>query len=234
MAQDIRAAALHVSPPGRAQARIAAGGIHLGLLIMCVSAVYTGWQRAVVSLPQWGVMVLVAAALLVGAFCCGVGTLKRTWLRFTLMLTGLLCLSLCYDPQLASIPRLGGELPADFASTYPSIALLGIVIALVSWLAYRGFGGEDPRDGVPLRPAVGLTTGLICLLAVGLYFLLHGTHDLALSESLRPILVTAQGGVLAAILLGIGGRPGIGRAPHVYLALTLLLACARNMAFPMQ
>lgn len=217
----------------RAQWLPAAVGIHLGLGIVCFSAVYTGWQTVIITYPQWAVMLGVAAALGYAAFAPRRGQPRRMWVRLTLALAGLLALRLCYDPQIAAIPRLGEELPRAFLDTYPGIALIGVVIALVCWAMFWNAGGELGLGTIPFRRSVAAAAGLVVLLAVVAHLLLHGPHDLPLSLTLRPILVVLQGAALVYVLLGIGGGPGVRRAPHVYFALTLILAFARNMAFPM-
>ena len=216
----------------RSVPRLVAGtGIHLGLLIVCGSAAYTGWQRSIVTLPQWAVMLAVAVALLVGGLT---GRLQRTWVRLALALAGLLCLKLSYDPQITAIPRLAEGLPPAFTETYPSIALVGIVILFLSWVAYRSTGGEHGLGVIPMRWSSLLAAALVTATAAVAYMLLHQAHDLAPSAALRPALMAAQAGCLVAPLLSSGGGPVVGRAPHVYLALALIAAFARNMAFPME
>lgn len=211
----------------------AAVGMHIGLGIVCFSAVYTGWQTVIITYPQWAVMLGVALALGYAGLAPERGQARRLWVRLTLGLAGLLAFRLCYDPQIADIPRLGEELPRAFLDTYPGIALIGIIIALVCWALYRNAGGELRLGTIPFRRSVAAAMGLVVALAIVSYLLLHGTHHLPLSLTLRPILAVLQGGALVYVLLGIGGGPGVGRAPHNYFALTLALAFARNMAFPM-
>ena len=211
----------------------AAVGIHLGLGIVCFSAVYTGWQTVIITYPQWAVMLGVALVLAYAGLTPARGQARRLWVRLTLGLAGLLAFRLCYDPQIANIPRLGEELPRAFLDTYPGIALIGVVIALACWVLYRNAGGELGLGTIPFRRSVAAVLGLVVVLAVVAHLLLHGPHDLPLSMTLRPILAVLQGGALVYVLLGIGGGPGVGRAPHIYFALTLALAFARNMAFPM-
>ena len=218
----------------RAQALPGAIGIHLALLALCVSAVYTPWQRSVVTLPQWGVALLVAVALLVGAVTGGARGVRRPCVRLLLALAGLLALKLSYDPQLAAIPGLSDKLPQTFLDTYPGLALVAVAVLLIAWLAYRGAQGEHGMGAVPLRHSAVAALGLAAASAVVAYLMLHTTHDLPSSATLRTLLMVAQAGCLTVVLPGIGGGPGIGRAPHIYLALALILAFARNMAFPME
>ncbi len=209
----------------------AALGMHIGLAVVCGSAVYTGWQRAIVTLPQWGVMLLVAAALLAAALWRRSGMEKQVWVRGCLALAGLLLLFLCYDPQLGAIGPLADLLPAPLVFAYPSIALPAILLTFICWIAYRRGGGE-PAEVVPFRAAAWWAMGLIAALALFAYAVLHGPHSLALESTLRPILAATQGGLLVIVLTGIGGGPAVRRAPHVYMALALVLAFARNIAYP--
>ena len=216
-----------VEPP---QALPAALGIHVGLAIVCASAVYTTWQRSIVTLPQWAAMLAVAFVLLATALPGGPDAVRRAVVRFTLALAGLLVFCLCYDPQIESFERVRDSLSATFLSTNPSIALVGVAIAFFSWLAYRSFGGERGSGAIPYRRSVTIATGLVILLALFMYAMLHDTHNLAASETLKPVMVFAQGGALVVVLLGIGGGPGVRKAPHVYLALALIAAFVRNLA----
>jgi hypothetical protein len=226
-------------PPGRAShrgqlaARVAAVAMHGGLLTVCASAVFTGWQRSIVSIPQWGATLLVAVALAASAATAR-GHLGHTVPRLLLALGGLMAFGLAYDPQLTAIPRLGSEVPEAFASAQPGVALLGTLVLLVAWLAYRSAGGESASPWPPFRTASIAATGLVLATAAFMFMLLHRSMGLPVSEALRPALALAQGGVLATVLTGSSGGPGIGAAPHYYLALSLVLAFARNMAFPME
>jgi hypothetical protein len=227
---------------GRRSASRAAGsqwlppaiGMHVGLAIVCASALYTAWQPTIITLPQWAVMILVGATLV------GVGLSRRrgleckSWVQLALGLAGLLVLRLCYEPQIGGIPRLGEELPQAFRDAYPSIALVGTAIAVVCWLAYRSAGGERGLTPPSFRHSAAGAAGLVMLLALVAFFILHRTHDLPASELLRPVLAAAQGGGLVVVLVGIGGGPGVRKSPHLYLGLTLLLAFVRNLAFPAQ
>lgn len=236
MVQDSGHIEVHVPPAGRAQALPAAIGMHIGLGIVCGSAIYTAWQTAIVSYAQWAVMLALGAAL-VAAGVIGyrrAGLLRRTPTRSALAMGGLLAFSLCYDPQLEAIPRLGEDLPETFLATYPSIALIGVVIAFISWLAYRSTGGEVGLGVIPFRRSSVVAVGMVWALAMVMCLLLRGAHDLPAGDSLRPVLVALQAGGLVVTLLGIGGGPAVRGAPHIYIGLALILAFARNMAFPME
>ncbi|NSW57327.1 MAG: hypothetical protein HPY44_15030 [Armatimonadetes bacterium] len=216
------------------QALPAAVGIHLGMAIVCFSAVYTGWQSTIVTMPQWAVMLLVGVGLIYCGLRRGAATAVRCHVRMLLALGGLMAFQLCYEPQLANIPRFGEELPEVFTSTYPSIAIVGATVMLVSWLLYVGGGGQLPLGVIPLRNSVGIAVSLVAGIALFCYFMLHGPHDLFFAEALRPMLRAAQAGIIAGVLLSVGGGPGIHRIPHLYIGLTLVLAFLRNLAFPMQ
>jgi hypothetical protein len=207
--------------------------MHLGLLTVCASAVYTGWQRSIVTLPQWMAILLVSVALATSAVVAR-GHLAHTVPRLLLALAGLMALGLSYDPQLAVIPRLGNELPEAFTSAQPGIALLGTLVLLLAWLAYRSAGGESASPWPPFRTASLVATGLVLATAAFMFILLHRSMGLPVSEVLRPALALAQGGIIATVLAGTSGGPGVDTAPHYCLALSLVLAFARNMAFPME
>lgn len=224
----------HTGAPGRLPRGLAAAGMHLGLLTVCFSAVFTGWQRSIVTLPQWGVILLVAAALL-AAGCWGGGRLLgRTPTRLLLTLAGLMALGLCYEPQLAASPWIAERLPEAVLSAQPGIALVGTTVLLLSWLAYLGARGERAGAWPQFRVAAGVATGLVLATSAFTYMLLHPAMGWPAAEALRPVLCLAQAGVVCIVLAGTSGAPGIRMGPHIYLGLTLILAFARNLLFPME
>lgn len=209
-------------------------GMHLGLLTVCAAAVFTGWQRTIVSLPQWGAMLLVAVGLAVMSLWGGGRHLGRTPTRLLLTLGGLMVLGLGYDPQLAAIPGLGAHLPETLLSAQPSISMIGAVVLLVAWFGYVSAGGEDGVHWPQFRVAALAASGLTLAVIVFNYLLLHSVMDLPAAEALRPALSLAQAGALSVVLAGTSGGPGIRMAPHLYLSLALILAFARNLVFPME
>lgn len=231
MSAEGRRLETHVPRVGQRDAIPPAVGIHVGLAILCASAIYTRWQLAFINQAQWAVMVAVAVALLWVCMCRRPQVVTDTWARLCLALAGLWVLRLAYDPQLSAIPRLGEDLPETFRATYPGIGLVGVVIALLSWLIYRSVGGELDLGPAPFRLPALVATGAVMGMALVALALLRPAHGLPASETLRPMLAALQGGGLVIMLLGIGGGPGVGRLPHLYLALTLIAACVRNLAF---
>lgn len=217
----------------RTQAIPGAVGIHVGLAILCFSTVYSSWQRVIFTLPQWGAVLLVAAALLYAGLRRGPRTAVRTWSRLLLALGGVMAFRLAYSPSLDSIPRLAEELPAALLETYPGIGLIGVAVALVFWGLWASAGGHLPLGIIPFRKSILLAGGLAVGCALLAYFLLRGPHDLFVSESLGPILRILQVTGLSAMLVSIGGGAGVGRAPHIYIGLSLIAAFIRNIAFPM-
>jgi hypothetical protein len=217
----------------RAQAIPGAIGMHVGLAILCFSTVYSSWQRVIFTLPQWGAVLIVAVALLYAGLRPGPRTALRAWVRLLLALGGLMAFRLAYSPSLDSIPRLAEDLPAPLLETYPGIGIIGVAIALVFWGLWASAGGHLPLGIIPFRRSALLAGGLAVGCAVLTYFLLSGPHDLFVSETLGPVLRIVQVTGLSAMLVSIGGGAGGGRAPHVYIALSLIAAFVRNIAFPM-
>lgn len=234
MSENEPVATVAVPTKSRPRVPVATIGVHLGLAMVCVSAIYTDWQRSMVTYPQWGVMLLTAGALLYVGLSRKPGVPQRGWARMTLALGGLLAFRLCYLPQLESIPRLAELLPAALLETYPSIALVGVIIALISWLLYaRSDAGEQARP-VPLLRSALLASALLLAIAAFNWLVVGRHHELMASEVLRPALIIVQGAGLLIVLLSMQGGPGIKRAPHIYIALSLVAAFIRNMAFPTQ
>ncbi len=220
-------------PPMRGAILPGAVGLHLGLAVVCCSAVYTGWQRSIITAPQWGVILLLAASLVVAAVSRR-EVAAHPWARLGLALAALWVLRLCYDPQLEALaPGVAGVLPGAFMATCPGLSLIGVLIVLLAGAAYvraAGRTADEPR----FAAATVTMAGLLVACSLVAYALLRGPHELPAAEMLRPVLTVIQGGVLVYLVPAAAGGPAVGRTPYWLLALTLVLAFARNMAFPME
>jgi hypothetical protein len=84
---------------------------------------------------------------------------------------------------------------------------------------------------LPMRRSAVLAGGLVIALSLVSYLILHRPHDLPPADTLRNVVMAMQAAALVVILMGVGGGRGVGRAPHVYLAVTLIAAFVRNLVF---
>jgi hypothetical protein len=206
-------------------------GVHVGLLIVCASCVYTlepllfGFSRR-----QW----LGFAALglvLVGAvaFTGGRAAASRAG-RLLLGLGAGLVLWLAYKPLLEDLPGLSGVVPAGLAQLEPGIGLVGLGIALIFWLVYRGVAREGIRPGAPFRRAVLASAALVLVLAAVMYLSLRGLYDLGGGlESLILTYYVVQYAVLLLICVEMSGAAGVGGLAHLYVGAALVIAVGRNL-----
>jgi hypothetical protein len=212
------------------QAWVLAAFTHLGLLAVCASAVYT-LQPPDFPRGRWMALALLAlAALAQAAISRGRAALSSNGKSLTALLAGAV-LSLSYDPQVANWPGVGEKLPAWLSGLNPSLATVGVVWAGVCGAIYLGafHTHQRGRHPAPYVWTVLATAALIMLGGVATYVVLSRVYEV---DSLSLGLLVSQAvqyGWLLAVVLGLSGRIGVGATMPVYLALTVLLALARNL-----
>ena len=115
----------------------------------------------------------------------------------------------------------------------------GLAAGLVLSLTYDPQLSDLPVLGslVPASLAdvhLGVATlGVVWAAILGLAYLALGRfYELETLHLVMLISNVVQYYLLVLVVMGMSGRSGVGRALQVYLALTLLLACARNLALP--
>jgi hypothetical protein len=221
-----RKALSHQPPPTRALAALT----HLGLLAVCASAAYT-LQPPTFSRQRWAALVLLALAAMVhAAVTRGRGALADSGKCLTALLAGV-ALSLSYDPQLADLPGVGEKLPAWLSAINPSLATVGVALAGLCGAIYLAatHASHPGRPPAPYGRTVLTAAALVVLCGVGTFVALSRLYDL---DSLAVVLLVSQAvqyAWLLAVVLGMSGRAGVGATMQVYLALTVLLALARNL-----
>jgi hypothetical protein len=201
-------------------------GVHLGLLLICVSAVYT--RQYGFSMLRWsGIGALGLVLLGSGLATRGLVALTK-WGRLLLALAAGLLLALAYEPQLAEIPLLGrmGDLP------YLPVSLgsVGVALVLIFWLLCHLAQAEMGMLSPPFRQAVLVTGAALVGLAALLYFLFAPLYDMEGGEPTRLVVFNVfQYTVLLAGVVSTSGGPGIRGWPLLYLGLALLGAVAHNL-----
>jgi hypothetical protein len=228
---DASATTGFVMPPRPgASARVLAALTHVGLLVVCASAVYT-LQPSTMGQRSWLALALVALGALVQVVMTrGRSGASAGGKTVTALLAGIV-LSLAYDPQLGNLPGLGEKLPTWLADLSPGVALLGVL-----WAALWGYG-LLARVGPPYGPAQPtpyvrpLLTGAVLVggLAVVMFVVLGRVYEVDPLPVTMLVSQVVQYAALLGVVLGVTGRPGVGSGATLYLAVTVLAALARNL-----
>lgn len=206
-------------------------GVHVGLLVVCASCVYTLEPLLFAfSRRQWLAFAVLGLALIGAvAFTGGRAAASRA-ARLLLALGAGLALWLAYRPLLEELPGLSGLLPPGLAQLQPGMGLVGLVIALIFWLVYRGVAPAGIRPGAPFRRAVLASAGLLLVLAAVMYLGLRGLYDLGGGlESLILTYYVVEYAVLLVISVEMSGAAGVGGLAHLYVGAALVIAAGRNL-----
>lgn len=203
--------------------------VHLGLLAVCVSAVMT------LQPPTWpgrkwlGVGVLALVLISYALVTRGRSAFTAHGKLLTALAAGIV-LSLAYEPQLSTWGRLGEVMPSWLADTAPGLGMVGALWAGFWGLVYLGLVHRDHRHGVVFGWPVALSAVLVAGLGLVTFIGLGAVYEIEpyyLSLLLGNVV---QYGLLLSVVIGLSGRIGIGSGMQLYLALTLLLAIARNLS----
>jgi len=214
----------------RAVAPYLAGGVHLGYLLVCISAAVTQ-QTAEFPRRAWIPPLAVGLALVL-AFLATRGRIAfARWGRLLLALGIGLAFSLTYDPQLADLPGLGWVADTPLGQLNPSLAALGSVLVLVFWLATAAAGGERMQRPVPFRRALTIGAALVVVTGALTRSYLAGYYE-GVSDTFETYDLmqrALQYTILIGAALGLSGARGVRGWPHLYVGLALLAGFARNM-----
>jgi hypothetical protein len=203
--------------------------MHLGLALLAGSALLSK-QAPPLSVKQSGGLVVAALALRIWQARergrAGVGEGPR-------LLTALAAALLW---SLAHAPRLSGWAPEGTGAhdllgyLQVSLGTVGVLVAFLSWLAYRAAGGEKTVGSVPARWAALGAGALIIIQALYAYFMLSGRYGSGGDLSVGIVSFQAlQFMALMTVVLGTLGGPLVKRAPGWYLGAALLLVAAVNL-----
>ncbi len=224
---ELRPPPLH--PAHRRQISLLSGLMHAGLALVAVSAVWT--VQPGMTPRQWGAYLLVALAMLIWAAVtrgrCGF----QDGGKLVTALGGALVLRLARDPQLAAIPSLGDSLPSWVVAVAPGLAMLGLLLAAICGLlfvrtlnAYLGHGHESPFVW-----AVNWSAALVVTLSLIAFFTMRRFYEIEDAALIVLLAGTLQYYLMTRLLLSASGRTTVGAGPQVYLAVTILFACGRNL-----
>lgn len=221
---------LELQPRHRREVSTLANLMHVGLLLVCASAIYT-LQPPTIGMERWLGLGLLAIILLVWAAA------TRGRCAFTdggKLLTALaagIVLNLAYEPQLANLGNFGENMPSWAMGLAPGLAMAGVILAASFGLWYLRTLNNYLRHGHTAPFRWGLHAAFLLVIALGLItFLaldrLYQMEPMDLSALLGNAL---QYYLLLLIVINVSGRTGVGAVMQVYFAATLLLALARNV-----
>ena len=204
-------------------------GIHLGLGLVCFSAVYTR-QPADFTVLRWAGVAAVGLVLIVSAAITkGIVALQQTG-RLLLALGAGLAMSLSFEPQLAELPGLGEKMGPVWAELFPSVATVGVGLAFGFWLLFYLADGERGLHPIPFRHSLTLTAGLLVGLAGVMYIALNPLYGLDGGRATIAVVFTLiQYTALLVAVLGSCGGPGVRAWPFYYIGAALLAAVVRNL-----
>ena len=214
----------------RPRVLIRAALMHVGLLMICASAILTP-QPSTLTHRRWAAMGLLALVILLSAAVTRGRLAFQTAGKFLTALAAVSVLSLSYDPQLASIPAAAAVMPPWLAAIGPGLGTLGVVWAAVFGLSYLNTVDSYVRHR-HLAPFVwGLNAALLVVAGLGIVSYLCLGRLYELDPTLLPLLLgnVIQYYLLLRVVLSVSGRVGVGSSLPVYLALTILAAAARSL-----
>lgn len=221
---------VELQPRHRRRLILLAALTNLGLLLICVSAVWT-LQPPTFGLRRWAGLGLFALTLLIVAAVTRGRSAFSTNGKLATGLAAIIVLGLSYDPQLANIGTLGENMPSWLLGLAPGLGTLGVVITTVFGLTYDATINNYQRHRHDAPFAWGLKAAALLVIVLGLvsYLCLHRLYELD-STVLGQLFGNAiQYYFLALVVVSLSGRIAVGSTMQVLLSLTILLAFARNL-----
>lgn len=219
-----------LEPRHRRRIAVLAALTHVGLLLICASAVWTV-QPPTFGMRRWAGYALLAVLLLLSAaFTRGRAAFSNAG-KLAVTLAAVIVFSLAYDPQFASIGSLGEKMPAWLAAVAPGLGTVGVLWATIFGLSYLATIDSYQQHRHYTLFAWGLKSALILIVGLGLatYLCLHRLYEL--DPTVLSLLIgnALQYTAVAYVVVNLSGRLAVGSSLQVYTALTILLALARNI-----
>lgn len=204
-------------------------GVHAGLLMVAFGALYTpqppGWFEPgeYVAFGLVGLALVVFAAFnrrggagIVGSGLLALGAATALWMS--------------WDPQLASLPGLGVIGESALSALEPSLAHLGVLLALLSLLLQIAIDRRGMPREIPFAGAVAAASVLVIGLGILMTVVLSRLYDLSGTTGLGMLSFrTVSFALLMLVCATISGLRGVRSWPHLYVGLALLGAVARNL-----
>jgi len=216
-------------PAHRRQVRLLSGLMHVGLILIGVSAVWT--LQPAMAPRHWAAYVVVALAMLAYVAATRGRCSFRDDGQLLTALGAALVFRLARDPQLAAIPALSEAMPGWLAAISPGLATLGLLLAAVCGFLFvrtlNNFLGHAHQP--PFVSALGWGAGLMLALTLITFFMLSRFYELDGTYLTLLIAGLIQYYLLTRLVLSTSGRMTVGSAPQIYLALAILLACGHNL-----
>lgn len=205
---------------------------HVGLIVICLSAIYT-LQPPTLPTRRWAGLVVLALVMLGNAIVSRGRSGFSVNGKLLTALAGGIVLSLAGEPQLANLGNLGETLPPWLVSLYPSIATVALVWAVTFGLAYlRASNADRAQRTTPFLGGLHASGLLVLVLGLVTFFALTRLYPIDPMYLSLLISNALQYYLLLLVLVSISGRIGVGSSIELYMAVTLLLACARNILGP--
>lgn len=219
-----------LQPAHRRQVTIFSGLMHAGLIIICLSAVYS--LQPLLTLRQWAACAFLALVMLI---CAGVSRGRcsfHDWGKLLTALAAVLVLWLARDPQLSELPWPGDRMPAWLVGAAPGVATVGVLITVVFGVMFlrtlSNYLGHAHTP--PFLQALNWAAFVVMVLAAGTFLLLRRFYEMDVAALALLLGNVIQYYLLVWVTLSASGRVTVGAAPQIYLAAAILLAFVRNLA----
>lgn len=221
---------VELQPRHRREVTTLATLMHVGLLLVCASAVYTV-QPPTMGMERWLGLGLLAIILLVWAAVTRGRCAFSDGGRLLTALAAGIALSLAADPQLASFSNFGETMPSWLMGLAPGLSMAGVIIASIFGLWYLYTLNNYLRHGhaAPFRWGLHAAALLIIALGIVTFLALDRFYQMDVMDLATLLGNALQYYLLLLVVLSVSGRTGVGAVMQVYFAATLLLALARNV-----
>lgn len=201
---------------------VGAGMVHLGLLALAASAVWTVSPLSPLGLWEHFVLGLVGVVL-VGAAIVGRA-------RFAASITGKLlcglgagiCLRLAVDPTLEDLPAISKALPMWVLNAYPGLPTIGWLLAGIGALVWWMGGGRVGEVGVYRGVAMWVALLVIAAAVVTGTALQMAGYEVPTYDNALLCWRTIETVVTLMVAMSVSGGHALGLWPAVTVGLGIL------------